>query len=166
MLGEVTHLQAIVDDLTVLTEDPHKLPPASEQVAAVKICLLCFHSTNFTLLKRKKKLASLSQTHTIQNSFVVCTVGGKPVTMCDFCFVFKLFFLEIDLTSSSPKSLRTSNVSMFEFAYQEHAGRLVILSSSLQAAVFHNSTFKGLHLSLQYAMRSPSRQLQQHSCVT
>uniref|UniRef100_A0A8C5FY83 MTSS1-like protein n=1 Tax=Gouania willdenowi TaxID=441366 RepID=A0A8C5FY83_GOUWI len=32
MLGEITHLQAIVDDLTVLTEDPHKLPPASEQV--------------------------------------------------------------------------------------------------------------------------------------
>nr|XP_057942601.1 MTSS I-BAR domain containing 2a isoform X1 [Doryrhamphus excisus] len=32
MLGETTHLQAIVDDLTALTEDPHKLPPASEQV--------------------------------------------------------------------------------------------------------------------------------------
>ncbi|XP_030222102.1 MTSS I-BAR domain containing 2a isoform X3 [Gadus morhua] len=32
MLGEITHLQAIVDDLTGLTEDPHKLPPASEQV--------------------------------------------------------------------------------------------------------------------------------------
>ncbi|XP_029992580.1 MTSS I-BAR domain containing 2a isoform X3 [Sphaeramia orbicularis] len=32
MLGETTHLQAIVDDLTMLTEDPHKLPPASEQV--------------------------------------------------------------------------------------------------------------------------------------
>ncbi|MEQ2239230.1 Protein MTSS 2, partial [Ilyodon furcidens] len=32
MLGEITHLQAIVDDLTALTEDPHKLPPASEQV--------------------------------------------------------------------------------------------------------------------------------------
>lgn len=32
MLGEITHLQAIVDDLTMLTEDPHKLPPASEQV--------------------------------------------------------------------------------------------------------------------------------------
>ncbi|XP_034032885.1 MTSS I-BAR domain containing 2a isoform X2 [Thalassophryne amazonica] len=32
MLGEITHLQAIVDDLTVLTEDPHKLPAASEQV--------------------------------------------------------------------------------------------------------------------------------------
>uniref|UniRef100_A0A3Q3H309 MTSS I-BAR domain containing 2a n=1 Tax=Kryptolebias marmoratus TaxID=37003 RepID=A0A3Q3H309_KRYMA len=32
MLGEITHLQAVVDDLTVLTEDPHKLPPASEQV--------------------------------------------------------------------------------------------------------------------------------------
>ncbi len=35
MLGEITHLQAIVDDLTVLTEDPHKLPPASEQVTQV-----------------------------------------------------------------------------------------------------------------------------------
>ncbi|XP_016367443.1 MTSS1-like protein [Sinocyclocheilus rhinocerous] len=32
MLGEITHLQAIIDDLTVLTSEPHKLPPASEQV--------------------------------------------------------------------------------------------------------------------------------------
>nr|XP_043886379.1 protein MTSS 2-like isoform X1 [Solea senegalensis] len=32
MLGEITHLQAIIDDLTVLTTDPHKLPPAGEQV--------------------------------------------------------------------------------------------------------------------------------------
>ncbi|XP_072321091.1 protein MTSS 2 isoform X2 [Eucyclogobius newberryi] len=32
MLGEITHLQAIIDDLTVLTTDPHKLPAASEQV--------------------------------------------------------------------------------------------------------------------------------------
>ncbi|XP_051918612.1 protein MTSS 2 isoform X3 [Hippocampus zosterae] len=32
MLGEITHLQAIIDDITVLTTDPHKLPPASEQV--------------------------------------------------------------------------------------------------------------------------------------
>ncbi|XP_018594441.2 protein MTSS 2-like isoform X2 [Scleropages formosus] len=32
MLGEITHLQGIIDDLIVLTTDPHKLPPASEQV--------------------------------------------------------------------------------------------------------------------------------------
>ncbi|KAG7270749.1 hypothetical protein CRUP_010583 [Coryphaenoides rupestris] len=32
MLGEVTHLQTISDDLKALTSDPHKLPPASEQV--------------------------------------------------------------------------------------------------------------------------------------
>ncbi|XP_016318157.1 MTSS I-BAR domain containing 2a isoform X3 [Sinocyclocheilus anshuiensis] len=32
MLGEATHLQAIIDDFTVLTTDPHKLPEASEQV--------------------------------------------------------------------------------------------------------------------------------------
>ncbi|XP_075393656.1 protein MTSS 2 isoform X2 [Tenrec ecaudatus] len=32
MLGEITHLQGIVDDLLALTAEPHKLPPASEQV--------------------------------------------------------------------------------------------------------------------------------------
>ncbi|KAL3981156.1 hypothetical protein ACER0C_017229 [Sarotherodon galilaeus] len=32
MLGEVTHLQTISEDLKALTSDPHKLPPASEQV--------------------------------------------------------------------------------------------------------------------------------------
>ncbi|XP_061833586.1 protein MTSS 1 isoform X1 [Nerophis lumbriciformis] len=32
MLGEVTHLQAILEDLTALTAEPNKLPPASEQV--------------------------------------------------------------------------------------------------------------------------------------
>ncbi|XP_077576222.1 protein MTSS 1-like isoform X3 [Stigmatopora nigra] len=32
MLGEITHLQTISDDLKSLTSDPHKLPPASEQV--------------------------------------------------------------------------------------------------------------------------------------
>lgn len=33
MLGEITHLQGIIDDLVVLTAEPHKLPPASEQVS-------------------------------------------------------------------------------------------------------------------------------------
>nr|XP_056718643.1 protein MTSS 2 isoform X4 [Euleptes europaea] len=32
MLGEITHLQGIIDDLVVLTAEPNKLPPASEQV--------------------------------------------------------------------------------------------------------------------------------------
>ncbi|XP_078732044.1 protein MTSS 2-like isoform X5 [Lampetra fluviatilis] len=32
MLEEVTHLQTIVQDLTNMTSDPHRLPPASEQV--------------------------------------------------------------------------------------------------------------------------------------
>ncbi|XP_058264284.1 protein MTSS 1-like isoform X1 [Hemibagrus wyckioides] len=34
MLGEITHLQSISDDLRSLTMDPHKLPPSSEQVIA------------------------------------------------------------------------------------------------------------------------------------
>lgn len=33
MLGEITHLQTLTDDLKTLTVDPHKLPAASEQVA-------------------------------------------------------------------------------------------------------------------------------------
>ena len=32
MLGEITHLQTLTDDLKVLTMDPHKLPASSEQV--------------------------------------------------------------------------------------------------------------------------------------
>ncbi|XP_061462348.1 protein MTSS 1 isoform X14 [Rhineura floridana] len=32
MLGEITHLQTISEDLKSLTMDPHKLPPSSEQV--------------------------------------------------------------------------------------------------------------------------------------
>uniref|UniRef100_A0AAY4EZ38 IMD domain-containing protein n=1 Tax=Denticeps clupeoides TaxID=299321 RepID=A0AAY4EZ38_9TELE len=32
MLGEVTHLQTILEDLSSLTAEPNKLPPASEQV--------------------------------------------------------------------------------------------------------------------------------------
>ncbi|KAM4629998.1 protein MTSS 1-like [Polymixia lowei] len=32
MLGEITHLQTLNDDLKTLTMDPHKLPPSSEQV--------------------------------------------------------------------------------------------------------------------------------------
>lgn len=32
MLGEITHLQTISDDLKSLTMDPHKLPSSSEQV--------------------------------------------------------------------------------------------------------------------------------------
>lgn len=32
MLGEITHLQTLTDDLKMLTMDPHKLPASSEQV--------------------------------------------------------------------------------------------------------------------------------------
>ncbi|KAI5085468.1 metastasis suppressor 1 isoform X2, partial [Silurus meridionalis] len=32
MLGEVTHLQSILEDLCNMTVDPSTLPPASEQV--------------------------------------------------------------------------------------------------------------------------------------
>ncbi|KAH0619419.1 hypothetical protein JD844_000032 [Phrynosoma platyrhinos] len=40
MLGEITHLQGIIDDLVVLTADPHKLPLASEQGPTSMLTLL------------------------------------------------------------------------------------------------------------------------------
>ena len=53
MLGEITHLQTISDDLKSLTMDPHKLPSSSEQVSSchlqiiyifylVPVFLLCY----------------------------------------------------------------------------------------------------------------------------
>lgn len=33
MLGEISHLQTLTDDLHTLTLDPHKLPASSEQVS-------------------------------------------------------------------------------------------------------------------------------------
>lgn len=48
MLGEVSHLQAISDDLKALTSEPRKLPPASEQVGKqhetqTHVSLSCVH---------------------------------------------------------------------------------------------------------------------------
>lgn len=45
MLGEVTHLQSILEDLINLTAEPSKLPPSSEQVSAPAglhvLCRVC-----------------------------------------------------------------------------------------------------------------------------
>lgn len=60
MLGEVTHLQAISDDLKALTSDPHKLPPASEQVKKnIKDDTVL---EQFCLLKKRCSVPSLTST--------------------------------------------------------------------------------------------------------
>ncbi|CDQ59923.1 unnamed protein product [Oncorhynchus mykiss] len=51
MLGEITHLQAIIDDLTVLTTDPHKLPPASEQVPTLSSLYCIFFGSSFATFR-------------------------------------------------------------------------------------------------------------------
>lgn len=55
MLGEITHLQAIIDDLTVLTTDPHKLPPASEQVNTHTDIFETRHIQLFNDVKKQEK---------------------------------------------------------------------------------------------------------------
>lgn len=53
MLGEITHLQTLTDDLKALTMDPHKLPASSEQVRLF-VCVSV--GSNYLEQKKKKKL--------------------------------------------------------------------------------------------------------------
>lgn len=56
MLGEVTHLQTISEDLKALTSDPHKLPPASEQVRKnIKKIKYSLCASYFCAFLKKKK---------------------------------------------------------------------------------------------------------------
>lgn len=86
MLGEVTHLQTILEDLTNLTAEPHKLPPASEQV----ILDLKGSDFNYTYqtppaspsssLSRKSSISSNYQCGSVRHvpslDSISCTVDG------------------------------------------------------------------------------------------
>lgn len=50
MLGEITHLQTLTDDLKTLTMDPHKLPASSEQVRRSEQNLDCSGSVCSSVL--------------------------------------------------------------------------------------------------------------------
>uniref|UniRef100_A0A8C6SWM2 MTSS I-BAR domain containing 1 n=1 Tax=Neogobius melanostomus TaxID=47308 RepID=A0A8C6SWM2_9GOBI len=87
MLGEVTHLQTILEDLTNLTAEPHKLPPASEQV----ILDLKGSEFNYTYqtppaspsssLSRKSSISSNYQCGSVRHvpslDSISCTVDGN-----------------------------------------------------------------------------------------
>ena len=57
MLGEITHLQTISDDLKSLTMDPHKLPSSSEQVSLENVFFL---ACNFFVCCEKYWLLAFS----------------------------------------------------------------------------------------------------------
>ncbi|KAM6976652.1 protein MTSS 2 isoform 3-T3 [Aplochiton taeniatus] len=69
MLGEITHLQAIVDDLTVLTTDPHKLPPASEQV------IIDLKGSDYSW---SYQTPPSSPSHTVSRKSSMCSAGHPP----------------------------------------------------------------------------------------
>ncbi|XP_053302413.1 protein MTSS 1 isoform X2 [Pleuronectes platessa] len=66
MLGEITHLQSLTDDLKALTMDPHKLPASSEQVIAdlkASDCTWSYQtppSSPSTTVSRKSSMCSLN----------------------------------------------------------------------------------------------------------
>ncbi|XP_075880916.1 protein MTSS 1 isoform X2 [Nelusetta ayraudi] len=89
MLGEVTHLQTILEDLTNLTAEPTKLPPASEQV----ILDLKGSDFNYTYqtppaspsstLSRKSSISSNYQTGSVRHvpslDSISCAVDGVHI---------------------------------------------------------------------------------------
>lgn len=46
MLGEISHLQTLTDDLHTLTLDPHKLPASSEQVGPASYCIVLLYMSS------------------------------------------------------------------------------------------------------------------------
>ncbi|XP_040926796.1 LOW QUALITY PROTEIN: protein MTSS 1 [Betta splendens] len=92
MLGEVTHLQTILEDLTNLTAEPNKLPPASEQV----ILDLKGSDFNYTYqtppaspsstLSRKSSISSNYQSGSVRHvpslDSISCAVDGIHIQRC------------------------------------------------------------------------------------
>ncbi|XP_070758379.1 protein MTSS 1 [Enoplosus armatus] len=92
MLGEVTHLQTILEDLTNLTAEPNKLPPASEQV----ILDLNGSDFNYTYqtppaspsntLSRKSSISSNYQSGSVRHvpslDSISCAVDGVHIQRC------------------------------------------------------------------------------------
>nr|XP_020484377.1 protein MTSS 1-like [Labrus bergylta] len=90
MLGEVTHLQTILEDLTNLTAEPNKLPAASEQV----ILDLKGSDFNYTYqtppaspsntMSRKSSISSNYQSvrHVPSLDSISCAVDGVHIQRC------------------------------------------------------------------------------------
>uniref|UniRef100_A0A3P8P5X7 IMD domain-containing protein n=1 Tax=Astatotilapia calliptera TaxID=8154 RepID=A0A3P8P5X7_ASTCA len=103
MLGEVTHLQTILEDLTNLTAEPNKLPPASEQV------ILDLKGSDFSYtyqtppaspsntLSRKSSISSYqsgSVRHVPSLDSISCAVDGLHMQVTHFLtFVTTILFL-------------------------------------------------------------------------
>lgn len=74
MLGEVTHLQTILEELSNLTAEPHKLPPASEQV----ILDLKGSDFNYTYQTPPASPSSLSRKSSISSNYQCGSVRHVP----------------------------------------------------------------------------------------
>ncbi|XP_069568726.1 protein MTSS 1 isoform X2 [Brachyistius frenatus] len=91
MLGEVTHLQTILEDLTNLTAEPNKLPPASEQVILDLKCSDYQYTyqtppaSPSNSLSRKSSISSYqsgSVRHVPSLDSISCAVDGVHIQRC------------------------------------------------------------------------------------
>ncbi|XP_038152629.1 protein MTSS 1 isoform X4 [Cyprinodon tularosa] len=119
MLGEVTHLQTILEDLTNLTAEPNKLPPASEQV----ILDLKGSDFNYTYqtppaspgnMSRKSSISSYqsgSVRHVPSLDSISCAVDGVHLQSCSARdqLALTLGALNSDAPRSSRDSLHCSS---------------------------------------------------------
>ncbi|XP_047203909.1 protein MTSS 1 isoform X5 [Girardinichthys multiradiatus] len=117
MLGEVTHLQTILEDLTVLTAEPSKLPPTSEQV----ILDLKGSDFNYTYqtppaspsnMSRRSSISSYqcgSVRHVPSLDSISCAVDGVHLQSSSARDQLMLGGLNSDAPTSSRESLHCSS---------------------------------------------------------
>lgn len=70
MLGEISHLQTLTDDLHTLTLDPHKLPASSEQVCPLHTCCPV------------RVASSLTESRPLSPGQVIVDLKGSDCTWC------------------------------------------------------------------------------------
>ncbi|XP_017932488.1 protein MTSS 1 isoform X16 [Manacus vitellinus] len=85
MLGEITHLQTISDDLKSLTMDPHKLPSSSEQNSsssasseASETCQSVSECSSPTSVSSGSTMGAWASTDKLSNGFYHCSLSSDP----------------------------------------------------------------------------------------
>ncbi|KAG9339350.1 hypothetical protein JZ751_023742 [Albula glossodonta] len=142
MLGEITHLQTIADDLKALTMDPHKLPAASEQVSVQPGLteLLLFQTINHQ--SRQTELLSFQPISTDRLSCShfgpsVLTDSAALISARQYKQTEQLSFQSIStdrLSCShfSPSSISTDRLSCSHFSPLVQTGSAALISAHRQ----------------------------------
>ncbi|XP_068196858.1 protein MTSS 1 isoform X2 [Antennarius striatus] len=149
MLGEVTHLQTILEDLTILTAEPNKLPPASEQV------LLDLKGSDFNYMYHTPPASpsnSLSRKSSISSNYQSGSVRHVPSLESISCAVDRVHVQDAVSSTHQPAAggsggSENGMLALPHVAYSYHGERARAVSLSGKSA--HDQlalTLSGLNL--------------------